>query len=156
VEQKPYADLRDSELLSLCVWREAQNQPVDGMRGVAHVVRNRIFGVSHWWGSDWHSVILHPWQFSSFNKNDPNEKKWPTRPEDQASWELCCAAALGVFNGTDEDNTDGADYYYDTSIHFPSTWGSPANYVNTLSVGRLKFFRFQPTKSPQTFLDEME
>jgi N-acetylmuramoyl-L-alanine amidase len=73
---QPYTDLSIPELLALCEWREADDQGVDGMRAVGHVVRNRA-DMPCWWGVDIQSVILKPWQFSSFDHGDPDERRWP-------------------------------------------------------------------------------
>ena len=47
-----------------------------------------------------------------------------------------------VLGGT-TDPTEGAQYYYDNSISWPKAWGKESEYVNTLNVGRLKFYRFK-------------
>lgn len=128
--------LTDLELLQLCVYREARGESVDGQRGVAHVVANRVYGRTHWWGNSWRSVILHPFQFSSFNESDVNADKWPEADE-------CLGVVTPVYQGTDLDLTLGANMYYDKSIAFPHAWGSPDLYENTLNVGRLRFFRLK-------------
>ena len=50
-------------------------------------------------------------------------------------------------NGSDPDDTYGATYYYDTSIDWPEAWGPQANYVNTLNVGRLRFWKLRLVES---------
>src|SRR5882757_10602632 len=134
-----YNDLSDLSLLELCVYREARGEGPEGKRGVAHVIRNRVYSGIRWWGSDWHSVILHPWQFSSFNASDPNSRHWPS--DTDPSFAECCEAVIPVYNGVDEDLTDGATFYFDTSISWPAAWGDERNFINTLNVGRLKFFK---------------
>jgi N-acetylmuramoyl-L-alanine amidase len=139
---QPYTDLSDLALLELACYREARGEPFDGMRGVCHVIKNRSLSPAWWNGhiaGSLSRVILKKYQFSSFNVGDPNEKKWPA-DEDPAFAE-CCAAAVPVYMGTDADNTDGATYYYDTSIEWPAAWGEQANFVNTLNVGRLRFWK---------------
>ena len=42
--------------------------------------------MDEWWGDDWESVVLHPWQYSSFNANDPNAVKLPGNPNNDAVW----------------------------------------------------------------------
>jgi hypothetical protein len=139
---QPYNQLSDLNLLGLCVWREAQDQPAEGMRAVAHVVRNRTFRPS-WWNSriagSYRNVILKPYQFSSFNIGDPNEKKWPA--DDDPSWILVQETVLWVPCGVDQDNTDGAVMYHDTSIGWPTSWGNEADFLNTLNVGRMRFYK---------------
>ena len=135
----PYKDLSDLTLLELCVWREARGESSDGKRAVAHTIRNRVYGATKWWGHDWHSVILHPYQFSSFNANDPNADKWPD--DTDSSFAECCQAALPVYLGNDTDLTQGATYYHDTSMGWPHAWGNAADYELTLELGRLKFYK---------------
>ncbi len=137
MKPQPYESLSDIALVALAVWREARGESQDGKRGVAHVIANRVKR-GGWWGSDWKSVILKPWQFSSFNANDPNSEKWP---DEDASWTDSLSAASGVITGLDDDLTEGATYYHDTTMGWPKAWGNPADYVNTLNVGRLKFYR---------------
>ncbi len=138
----PYKDLSDLVLLELCVWREARGESLDGKRAVAHVIRNRVYGATKWWGHDWQSVILHPWQFSSFNAADPNADKWPD--DTDPSFAECCQAAVPVYLGSDTDLTNGATYYHDTSMGWPHAWGNPADYELTLELGRLKFYKRIP------------
>jgi len=71
-----YSELSALDLMKLCVWREARGEGMLGKRGVAQVIQNRANDPS-WWGHDIRSVILKPWQFSSFNMADPNSEKWP-------------------------------------------------------------------------------
>lgn len=136
---QPYTDLSNLALLELCVFREAEGEPLEGKRGVAHVIRNRANSGKYWWGHDWQSVILHPYQFSSFNPGTPRERVWP-RDADPAFAD-CCQACIPVMLGTDEDLTRGAMFYHDSSIGWPAAWGNEADYTLTLEVGRLKFYK---------------
>jgi hypothetical protein len=146
-----YKDLSDLSLLELCVWREARGEGFDGKRGVAHVIRNRVYSGTRWWGSDWHSVILHPYQFSSFNHSDPNSNRWPA--DDDPAFAECCAASIPIYNGVDEDLTLGATFYYDQSITWPPAWGDMRNYENTFNVGRLMFWKLLPTTNHDAVQD---
>ena len=150
-----YSEMSDLALLQLCIWREARGEPYDGKRGVAHVVRNRSL-VATWWNGrilgSLSRVILRPYQFSSFNPNDPNADKWPS--DGDISFPECCAVALAVMGGSDADNTNGATYYFDTSIEWPAAWGAQSSYVETLDVGRLRFFKPSPVSGlPTATLD---
>ena len=139
---QPYENLSDLTLLELCVWREAQNQGHEGMRAVAWSIRNRV---EHpcWWGKTWSEVILKPWQYSSFNLADPNHHKFPSDVD--PFFATACDVCTRVYLGADTDDlTDGATHYYDTSIGFPKAWGSEAEWVNTLNVGKLKFWKLRP------------
>ena len=145
MEPKSYESMDDLGLLELCVWREARNQSPEAMFAVACSIRNRVQGPS-WWGHDWQTVILKPWQYSSFNKDDPNEVKWPD--DFDPAFQRVCEQCELVMNG-EPDSTDGATNYYDTSISFPKGWGSENLWINTLNVGAFRFWKQKPASSAQ-------
>lgn len=138
---RPYEEIPDPSLIALCVWREARGEQRLAKRGVAHVIANRVKHPG-WWGHDWKSVILKPWQFSSFNSDDPNSDKWPS--DDDPSWTDSLSVASGVYLGMDDDVTEGSCYYHDTSMGWPKAWGNEAEYENVINIGRLKFYRMKP------------
>jgi cell wall hydrolase len=137
MQAAPYSELSALDLMKLCVWREARGEGILGKRGVAHVIQNRADDPS-WWGHDVHSVILKPWQFSSFNSADPNSSRWPA-PGD-SSFQDCENICEAVAAGKDEDVTCGATSYYDISTQ-PPKWATDGSNVLTLAVGRLRFFK---------------
>jgi spore germination cell wall hydrolase CwlJ-like protein len=139
MESQPYGELSDVALMALCCYREARGETLYGKRAVCHVIKNRATQ-GGWWGHDVASVVLKPWQFSSFNANDPNSAVWP---EDEATpaWIDCLSAASAVLVGDEPDNTDGATFYHDTSMGWPKAWGKESDYVNSLNIGRLRFYR---------------
>jgi spore germination cell wall hydrolase CwlJ-like protein len=81
-------------ILALCVWREARGETALGRRLVAQVIENRVQDKR--WPDNYESVILQPFQFSSFNKNDPNATAFPT--EKDVTWPDCVAAADAILN----------------------------------------------------------
>lgn len=134
MNSQAYSELSDFDLLTLVIWREARGEGMLGKRGVAHVVDNRA-SAPCWWGHDIPSVILHPYQFSSFNPSDPNADKWPD--EDEPSLADCQEAARGILQRTDPDLTSGATYYWSPPlVSPPKQWGSV---VETLHTGNLHF-----------------
>jgi cell wall hydrolase len=140
MQAAPYNELSPLDLMKLCVWREARGEGMLGKRGVAHVIQNRADDPS-WWGHDVRSVILKPWQFSSFNAADPNSCKWPALGD--SSFQDCENICEAVSAGKDEDVTSGATSYYDTSIQ-PPKWAADGINVLTLAVGRLRFYKPAP------------
>ncbi len=122
-------------LLSLCCWREARGENLEAKRGQLWSVRNRVNRPS-WWGKDWISVILKPYQYSSFNKDDPNATKWPS-PLD-SSWIACQKIAREVYDGQGPDPTAGATHYHDTSIE-PPNWAGEMQ--KTVQLGAFIFYR---------------
>jgi N-acetylmuramoyl-L-alanine amidase len=136
---QPYEQLSDLQLAALCIWREARGEGLLGKRGVAHVIHNRAqqgfgYSIAH--------VILKPYQFSSFNANDPNADKWPADADH--SWLDCQQTASEVLGGSDEDITNGATFYYSPPLTAPPhAWG-PVDIV--LKVGNLTFCK--PARRP--------
>jgi hypothetical protein len=138
---------------ALCVWREARGEGMMGRRGVAHVLNNRTQDPS-WWGHTWLGVIFRNvvsnsgkriFQFSSFNQSDPNAIQFPSAVG--RDWLEIKDIVAAVLKGSDDDITNGAEFYHDSSISFPATWGRREDYKMTLAVGRFCFYRFEPLLS---------
>src|SRR5271168_2349847 len=136
---QPYAQLSDLELTSLAVWRESRGEGLLGKRGVAHVIFNRASNPS-WWGTSIQTVILHPFQFSSFLESDPNSSLWPE--DNDPSYSDSLTVAEDVLVNGDEDITRGATSYYDISIPAPIWVGTM---TLTLAVGRFRFYALKET-----------
>lgn len=144
-----YKELSEADLLALCIWREARGEGLLGKRGVAHVVLNRVSARS-FFGHDVNSVILKPWQFSSFNASDPNVDKWPAEADE--SWIDSQAAAHQVLQWNDPDLTAGALYYFSPPLtHPPHAWG-PVGV--TLVTGNLTFCKPVPLTVQPLSVDE--
>lgn len=128
--------------MALCIWREARGEQYMGKRGVAHVIWNRAQQPG-WWGRTVSQVILKPFQFSSFNANDPNSNEWPD--ESTQVWEDCATIANAVLSrDADEQNdlTLGAVYYFSPPLTVPPrVWG---NVEITTVIGRLTFCKPAP------------
>lgn len=125
----------DFTLTALCIWREARGEPLDAKKGVAWVIRNRTLRPG-WWGTDWTTVVLQPYQFSSFNRDDPNAVKWPAKSD--LSWSECLTAAREAWEALNPDPTNGSTHYYDDSIKAPA-WTSKM--TATVKIGKLNFFK---------------
>lgn len=136
-----YRSLDDLNLVALCNWREASNQIQAAKYAQVWSVKNRVQHPT-WWGHTWREVILDPWQFSSFNKNDVNTHRWPK--DDEPSWLECIETTALVFNNPEgnPDSTSGATSYFDKSLdHNPPKWAVNGSNVHTLDVGSFHFFR---------------
>src|SRR6266851_6346288 len=142
MEPRPYGEISDLELLALCCWREARGEGMLGKRGVCHVILNRAKS-GHFGGHEIHGVILKPYQFSSFNANDPNSDKWPV--EGEASWLDCIDAAKAVTENCDEDFTRGSLFYFSPPLTVPPVrqWGSVQIVIK---VGNITFCK--PVSQP--------
>lgn len=132
-----YENYDDESLLALCVWREARGEIFDAKFAVACSIRNRV-NHPRWWGRDYRSVILDPWQYSSFNSGDPNATKFPGQTD--AAYTECLEAAQNVLKGI-ADTTEGAVSYYDKSLdHNPPKWSLSPQFAYTVDLGALHFY----------------
>lgn len=126
-------------LLALTLYGEARGEPIDGKKAVAWVVRNRMAaaarrvaerGSKHPLFGDGTvgGVVLKPYQFSCWNKGDPNLRKMldivQTDGESAGAglWAILRAVASGVLAEPPEwdDPTWGATHYCTVNL-----WDSP-------------------------------
>ncbi len=121
-------------LMALCAWREARGCPDEAIRGVLHVIQNRAER-PRWWGRSIVDVVLHPSQFSSFNKNDPNAMKFPS--DGDSIFAKILMLTDRVLNHQDEDLTGGAVLYHDANV-FPD-WASQS--TKLAQIGPFTFYR---------------
>lgn len=142
---QPYENLSDLELLSLMCWREARGEIQMAKRAVCCVARNRV-NAQTYFGKTYHEVILHPYQFSSFNApprthiTDPNESKWPE--DDEADFLDSLDAAKQVMDPGTNDVTNGASLYFSRPLTMPPvSWGAV---LPTASIGHLVFWKPAP------------
>lgn len=129
------ADSYQPFLMALCLWREARGQSDDAKRGVLHVILNRA--AARFRGSDPASVILWPYQFSSFNVKDPNAALIPTpiNPYVWKSWLACCA----IVDAPGDDPTGGALMYESEPLAMRPDWATPDK--QTAEIGPFRFYR---------------
>ena len=104
-----YTD-HDLDIATRTVWGEARGEIHEGWIGVAWVIKNRVLNPG-WWGHDPASVCLDPWQFSSWNENDPNREKLINLPVSDSLYQSIRSIVKDVFDGITSDNTNGADAY---------------------------------------------
>lgn len=108
--------------LALVTWREARGEPILGKLLVAQTVENRVR--DRRWPDTYTSVITQPWQFSAFNKNDPNALKYPD--DGDPVWEDCVVVARAVIDAPSKFTT--ANHYHATSVS--PNWADQSKIVN--------------------------
>jgi spore germination cell wall hydrolase CwlJ-like protein len=122
-------------LLALLVWREARNQTFQGMLAVAWSVRNRVMhSPAAWWGHTWAGVILKPYQYSSFNHDNPEVGLLPVEPADAVFAQCLMAAQRAYLNMNPELNPIGlaTHYYAPKSVKTEPEWRATATFVATI------------------------
>lgn len=139
----------DRDVLARTIWGEARGEGSAGQIAVAWSIRNRVEMDLHnddkpdWWGEGYAGVCQKAWQFSCWNKNDPNfpylsgAKQIPFRELAQAR-----IAADQVIDGKQPDPTGGATHYYATTMPKPPGWAAKAR--QTLKMGHHIFFKDVP------------
>lgn len=140
---------KDRDILARTLWGEARGESLAGQIAVAWSIRNRVEmdlhndGKPDWWGEGYAGVCQKPYQFSCWNRNDPNfaylsgAKQIPFRELAQAR-----IAADQVIDGKVLDPTGGATHYYATSMKMPPAWAAKAK--QTLKLGGHVFFKDVP------------
>lgn len=136
---------KDRDMLARTLWGEARGESLAGQIAVAWTIRNRVDDgkTKSWWGEGYAGVCQKPYQFSCWNKNDPNfaylsgAKTIPFREFAQAQ-----IAADQVMAGKVLDPTGGATHYYATTMPNPPTWVKGAK--QTLKLGHHLFFKDVP------------
>jgi len=136
---------KDRDVLARTLWGEARGEGLAGQIAVAWTIRNRVEDgkAKSWWGDGYAGVCLKPYQFSCWNKNDPN---YPylngTKPIPPKQFAQALRVADLVISGADPDITQGATHYYAITMPKPPVWAEEA--THTLSLGNHLFFKDVP------------
>jgi N-acetylmuramoyl-L-alanine amidase len=107
-------------LLAATAWAEARSEGEDGMRAVAHVIVNRV---GERFGETVEDVVRAPWQFSAWNRGDPNRplaqnpERYATGGANLETWEIAQRVAREVLSGQSIDLTQGALFYHTSAIN---------------------------------------
>lgn len=137
-------DEHDIHSLALCVWKEARGEGCDGMKAVAHVIRNRV-GVPGF-AKNLHDVIYGKNQFTSMSV--PSDPEFNLQPKsDDKLYAYCESMAPSILSSIDPDPTHGACYYANLKTMDKGGWferhivGDPANHPQTAQIGQHTFFK---------------
>jgi N-acetylmuramoyl-L-alanine amidase len=115
-----YQDL-ELDVMARTVWGEARGEGITGMQAVAHVIVNRVIIAQkmggYWWGNTILQVCQKPYQFSCWNKDDPNRRlviavNEESDPLFATAKRTCSRVLLGFL----PDITGGADHYHARNI----------------------------------------
>ncbi|MCB1562891.1 MAG: cell wall hydrolase [Alphaproteobacteria bacterium] len=129
------------DILARTLWGEARGEGTEGMKAVACVVLNRVniakVKGSYWWGSDVIQVCQKPYQFSAWNRSDPNFRKLQSVDESDLYFATALRIARRAVIGALEDMTHGATHYHADSIAPYWAKGESPSAV----IGRHVFYR---------------
>lgn len=113
-------DVVDAHWMALTMWGEARSGGEAAMRAVGHVIDNRRRSGAH--GTYATETVSEAWQFSCWNRNDPNYKAIlnvdSLRPggEDQMMWLAARRLAEEILSGQSVDPTGGALFYHTVAV----------------------------------------
>lgn len=141
---------RDVDVLARTIWAEARGEGVAGQVAVGRCIRNRVEadlgcdGKPDWWGEGYVGVCQAPWQFSCWNKSDPNYAYLTgAKAIPETEYARAREAAVTAMTSKEPDPTSGATHYYSTTMASPPKWtGHPAR--RTTKIGRHIFFKDVP------------
>lgn len=123
-------NVNDIQTLARTIYGEARSENRQGKIAVACVVLNRVKRKKM---CGWHNVngfkvatvaatCLKPWQFSCWNKNDPNRKIIIQVTDANPKFAECLDIAQKVCDGEIEDITKGATHYYNPKACQQPNW----------------------------------
>ncbi|MFA7277281.1 MAG: cell wall hydrolase [Pseudobdellovibrionaceae bacterium] len=117
---------REVDILARTLWGEARGEGIQGMEAVACVILNRLaiakaHGFDYWWGNSVIQICQKSYQFSCWNKDDPN---YPRLLAVDAASNMQFATALRIARrallGFLTDATGGATHYH--ARHVSPNW----------------------------------
>jgi len=132
------------DTLARTLWGEArgEREVERSMRAVAAVVLNRRKRQTYW-GKSIVEVCRKPWQFSCWNRNDPNLPLiMNVTAKDRIFAQALAIAAEAAGPDTFSDETIGATHYYSTSMANPPSWAR--GHTPSKTIGRHLFFNNIP------------
>ena len=108
------------DVLARTLWGEARGEGTAGMQAVAAVVLNRVEVAQekgqYWWGNNVIQVCQKPYQFSCWNRSDPNFQKLQKVDERNLYFATALRIARRALAGLNEDSTGGATHYHAAGI----------------------------------------
>jgi spore germination cell wall hydrolase CwlJ-like protein len=128
--------LSDQEIVAKTLFGEASNQGYEGQQAVANVIQNRVASPG-WWGNDFRTVCLKPYQFSCWIVSDPNRARIMAASEADPIYAQCMSIAALAIAGQLIDITNGADSYLVTGT--PAKWSD--GLVPVAVIGAHSFYK---------------
>ncbi len=106
----------EHDVLTRTLWGEARGEGRAGMEAVACVILNRVRIAEkkggYWWGGSIIEVCQKPYQFSCWNKDNPNYRKLLAADEDDPWFVAAEGVASMALAGNMPDITNGATHYH--------------------------------------------
>lgn len=136
------------EIMARTLYGEARGEytRADGglaaLIAVGNVIMNRLIK-GGWFGRTVEEVCLKPFQFSCWNKSDPNYEMIRAAPLDEPILAVCHGVAGHLLCGQWPDITGGCDHYYSRLLKEPPYWAKGKSPQRL--VGQHLFFKLEGT-----------
>lgn len=130
--------MTETQRVSLVLAGEARSEPIEGIVGVASVIKNRVTadlghdGKPDWWGEGFSDVVTRPWQFSCLHpKGGPRNYKRVVQiakqfaskqPVTDPLIRQCVLVAHGIVGDYLVSNVGAATHYHTVSLTQKPKW----------------------------------
>ena len=129
------------DVLARTIWGEARSEGSAGMQAVANVVLNRVAMAARrgkfWWGNNIIQVCQKPYQFSCWNRSDPNFQKLMKVGKSNPYFAAALEIARRAVDAELEDITGGATHYH---ADYVSPYWVKSNKPSAI-IGRHLFYK---------------
>lgn len=130
-------DRLDWDTAGRTVYGEGRGEPFEGQIAIAYSIKNRLNAKS-WYGNTIYGVCRKPWQYSCWNRDDPNFSTIQTVTTDNPSFlRALCIFGL-VMSGDLIDPTNGATHYHTKQI--TPTWTASPRMKFLKEIGNHRFY----------------
>jgi N-acetylmuramoyl-L-alanine amidase len=127
----------DIDILARTIYGEARGESDAGKAAVAWVIKNRA-EAGGWWGDDIVEVCLKPYQFSCWNRNDPNRSVIEKlSAKGNPLFLKCVDIAREVLARQISDVTQGANHYHADGVK--PKWAIDKYF--TVAIGNHRFYK---------------
>lgn len=126
----------DADILARTIYGEARSGGRTLMSAVASTILNRV-AKQTWYGLTIAEVCKKPWQYSCWNKNDPNCEIITNVDESDTIFCVAESVAEQATASNLSDSTGGATHYYSTTIPEPH-WAQ--GHTPCASIGNMLFY----------------
>lgn len=134
-------DPRELDFLARTIWAEARGEGPEGMRAVATIIHNRVRSFK--FPDSYELVVTQPWQFSPWNKNDPQRPRMLSVGESDALFRSAKRIAAEVMNGSVKREYSAPDWLHFANLATSSpSWAAAAKAVS--KFGKHTFFKGVP------------
>lgn len=134
----------DVNILTRTLYGEGRgeyNKPDGGLAAliaIGNVIMNRV-KKGGWFGKSIAEVCQKPWQFSCWNRGDPNLTVIQNVSKDDPIFKICQEVAAALIANKWPDLTKGCDHYFSNILSNPPKWAQ--NRQPKLCLGRHQFYQ---------------